>query len=77
MDRTGVLAGKTVVALAAGGSHSLMLSADGSVAACGTNGSGQLGNGTTTSSNVPVAVNVASLLSGKTLTAISAGNNLT
>ncbi len=44
------------IAIAAGGKHSLALLADGSVVAWGNNASGQLGNGTTTSSAAPVAV---------------------
>jgi hypothetical protein len=45
---TGVLAGKTVVAIAAGGSHSLALCSDGTVAAWGWNYFGQIGDNTTT-----------------------------
>ena len=52
----------TVTAIAGGGTHSLALLSDGTVMAWGRNGSGQLGNGTTTDSHVPVAV---SGLSGK------------
>jgi alpha-tubulin suppressor-like RCC1 family protein len=42
--------------VAAGGSHSLAVRADGTVWAWGSNANGQLGNGTTTSSSVPVQV---------------------
>ena len=74
---TGVLAGKTVVAVAAGGAHSLALCSDGTVAAWGDNTYGQLGDNTTTQRLVPVAVNTASGVSalfGKTVVAIAAGN---
>ena len=73
---TGVLAGKTILALAAGGSHSLALCSDGTVAAWGDNTYGQLGDNSTTNHNAPVAVNTAagvSALSGKTVVGISAG----
>src|ERR1039457_1313585 len=56
---TGVLAGKTVVALAAGGAHSLALRSDGTVAAWGYNFFGEVGDNTTTNRQVPVAVNAA------------------
>jgi alpha-tubulin suppressor-like RCC1 family protein len=46
-----------VVAIAAGGDHSLALLSNGTVMAWGENASGQLGNGTTANSDVPVAVN--------------------
>jgi alpha-tubulin suppressor-like RCC1 family protein len=73
---TGLLAGKTVVQVAAGYAHSLALCSDGTVAAWGYNGNGQLGNDTTNSSFVPVAVNAASGVSAlfdKTVVAIAAG----
>ncbi|MCU0779628.1 MAG: cadherin-like beta sandwich domain-containing protein, partial [Akkermansiaceae bacterium] len=75
VDRSGVLAGKTVVAIAAGGSHSLVLCADGTLAAWGSNYNGTLGNYSTTSSNVPVLVDQSGVLAGKTVTAISAGDS--
>ena len=71
---TGVLAGKTVVEIAAGNSHCLVLCADGTLAAWGGNGSGQLGNGNNTSSNVPVAVTTTGILAGRTAVAIAAGS---
>src|SRR4029077_6862309 len=57
-----------VVAVSAGGEHSLALLANGTVMAWGLNREGQLGTGTTTSSHVPVTV---PSLSG--VTAIAAG----
>ena len=70
---TGALVGKLVVAVGAGGMHSLCLSSDGSVAAWGGNDTGQLGNGTTAASTVPVAVSQTGVLAGKTVIALSAG----
>jgi alpha-tubulin suppressor-like RCC1 family protein len=74
---TGALAGKTVVAIVAGGSHSLALCSDGTVAAWGWNYFGQIGDTTTTNRLVPVAVNTAtnSALYGKAVVAIAAGVN--
>lgn len=70
---SGALAGKTVVAIAAGYEHSLALCSDGTLAAWGRNSSGQLGNGTTADSRVPVAVNISGIPAGKTITTIAAG----
>jgi alpha-tubulin suppressor-like RCC1 family protein len=72
------LYGKTVVAIAAGSSHSLALCSDGTVAAWGYNSNGQLGDNTTTRRNAPVAVNTnsgVSVLYGKTVVAIAAGSS--
>jgi alpha-tubulin suppressor-like RCC1 family protein len=65
--QSGVLAGKTVLALSAGQYHSLALCSDGTVAAWGHGFYGQLSNGTA-DSLVPVAVNI-----GKMVVAVSAG----
>jgi len=73
VTQSGVLSGKTVVAVSAGGSHSLALCSDGTTAAWGANDSGQLGNNSTTSSSVPVLVTQSGVLSGKTVVAVSAG----
>ena len=76
VNTTGALAGKTVVAVAAGYKHSLARCSDGTVAAWGYNFYGQLGNNSTTNSSVPVAVNTASGVSalfGKTVIAVAAG----
>ncbi|WP_442928465.1 RCC1 domain-containing protein, partial [Microbacterium sp. LB16] len=49
-------AGVTFTSVDAGGYHSLALGSDGNAYAWGDNGSGQLGDGSTTSSSVPVVV---------------------
>lgn len=77
VDRSGVLAGKTVVAVAAGSHFSLALCLDGTVAAWGRNNAGQLGNGTTADSSVPVAVSRTSALAAKRPMAIAAGSQFT
>lgn len=73
VNTSGVLSGKTVIAIAAGYGHNLALCSDGTVVGWGYNGTGQLGNNSTTSSNTPVAVNTAGVLSGKTVIAVDAG----
>jgi alpha-tubulin suppressor-like RCC1 family protein len=73
----GVMAGETLVKLAAGNSHSLALAASGRIFAWGDNTSGKLGNGSTTASNVPVLVNANAVLAGKTVTSIAAGTSHT
>ena len=74
VDVSGVLNGKTITNIAAGGSHALALASDGRVYAWGDNWSGVLGNNSTTRSLVPIAVDVSGALSGKTVTAIAAGS---
>lgn len=73
VSTSGVLAGKTVVAVAAGDYHSLVLCSDGTMATWGSGSIGQLGNSSLTDSNVPVAVTKTGVLAGKTAVAISAG----
>jgi alpha-tubulin suppressor-like RCC1 family protein len=72
---TGVLAGKTILAVSAGADHSLALCSDGTLVAWGDNGDGELGNNSTTDSNVPVQVNQTGGLAGKTVIAVSAGSS--
>nr|WP_307936461.1 Ig-like domain repeat protein [Salinispora arenicola] len=50
----------TITDIAAGHSHSLAITSAGTALAWGGNGAGQLGDGTTTDSNKPVAVNLPS-----------------
>ena len=71
--RTGVLAGKIVTAIAAGASHCLAVCSDGTAAAWGNNSVGQLGDGTTTNSLVPLDITRSGVLAGKTVVAVSAG----
>ena len=63
-------AGTKVTAVAAGGEHNLAVTSTGAVLAWGYNADGQLGNGGTGASNVPVNVN---LPTGTTVTAVAAG----
>jgi alpha-tubulin suppressor-like RCC1 family protein len=64
--------GTTVTAIAAGAEMSMAITSTGHVLAWGNNSSGELGNGTTTSSDVPVSV---SLPVGTTATAIAIGRS--
>ena len=48
--------------IAAGSSHSLALLSDGTLKAWGYNGLGQLGDGTTTNSHIPVDVDLSNLV---------------
>lgn len=76
VDRTGVLAGKTITGLASGSLHSLALCSDGTLAAWGKNDTwGALGNNSMVASSVPVAVNRSGVLAGRTVVAIAAGSN--
>jgi alpha-tubulin suppressor-like RCC1 family protein len=73
VEPLGALAGKRVVALAAGFYHSLALCDDGTVAAWGYNDEGELGDGSTSTALVPVAVDVGGVLAGKSVSRIAAG----
>ena len=64
-------AGSKVTAIAAGGYHSLAVTSTGQVLAWGDNAHGQLGDGSTTHSDVPVTVK----LRGTQVTAVAAGND--
>ena len=68
--RVHIPAGTTIKAIRAGCFHSLALTSTGQVLAWGLNANGELGNGTTTDSHIPVPV---SLPTGTTVKAISAG----
>jgi alpha-tubulin suppressor-like RCC1 family protein len=68
----GVLSGVTLTQVHVGDDFACGLSSAGGAYCWGDNNDGQLGNGTTTNSSVPVAVTTSGALSGVTLTAISA-----
>lgn len=74
---SGVLSGKAIVDISGGFTHTCALDANGLAYCWGSNTSGQLGDGTTTPSLVPVAVNTSGLLAGKNLVDIEAGNAFT
>lgn len=73
MQGRGILGGKTVTQVAAGAYFTLALCSDGTLAAWGDNRDGTLGNGTNTSTNVPVPVNMNGVLKGKTVTRFPQG----
>ena len=69
------MAGKIIVQLAAGNSQSVALASDGTIYAWGWNKYGQLGNGMTVDSRIPVAVKVTSTpMAGKVITQVAANN---
>ncbi len=74
---SGVLSGKTVVAIAAGGSHSVALCASGELVTWGAGTSGQLGNNAAVNQSSPVLVDQTGTIAGKSVVSISAGSNHT
>ncbi len=71
----GSLVNKTASKIAVGGGYSLILCTDGSIHATGYNASGQLGNGTTTNSNVWINISTSGSLNGVVPTEIYAGDS--
>jgi alpha-tubulin suppressor-like RCC1 family protein len=69
----GALAGQTLIQVVAGNGFTCALNSDGVAYCWGYNADGELGNNSTANSLVPVAVTTSGVLSGLTLTAISAG----
>ena len=70
---TGVLAAKTLTQISASDDHTCALDSTGAAYCWGDNANGQLGNASTTTTDVPVTVSTSGLLSGRTVTQISAG----
>ncbi len=68
-----VLAGKTLTQITTGNGFTCALDSAGAAYCWGNDGSGQLGNNSTTQSTVPVAVTTSGVLAGKTLTQVTAG----
>jgi alpha-tubulin suppressor-like RCC1 family protein len=73
VDTSGVLAGQTLIQITAGYEYTCALDSAGAAFCWGSNLYGQLGDGNTTKSNVPVAVSAGSVPAGQTLTQITAG----
>jgi alpha-tubulin suppressor-like RCC1 family protein len=67
------MAGKTIATVATG-RVSLAVASDGTVYAWGDNSYGQLGNGSSTSSPVPVAVTMSGALAGKQIVKVAVGS---
>ena len=82
VDMTGALSGKTIKAITTGYFHTCAVASDDQAYCWGWNdydsgGKGQLGNNSTVSSSVPVAVYQYGALSGKTVKSIAAGMGTT
>jgi len=73
VDTSGVLAGKTLTQIVEGNGYTCALDSAGAAYCWGYDLVGQLGDGSTTNSSVPVAVDTGGALAAKTLTQISAG----
>jgi alpha-tubulin suppressor-like RCC1 family protein len=72
VDTAGALVGKTLSGIAAGDTHTCA-TADGRAYCWGNNNFGRLGNNSTSTSWVPVAVDTYGVLAGKTVTSVTAG----
>lgn len=73
VDTSGVLAGKTMVAVSSASEHTCAVDSDGAAYCWGLNNKGQLGTNSTLTTFAPVAVNMSGALAGKTIKSISAG----
>lgn len=74
VNTSGVLSGKTVKQMALNDGFVCVLASDDKVYCWGINNGGNLGNGTTTNSSLPVAVNTSGVLSGKTIKYLDVGS---
>jgi len=73
VDTSGVLAGKTIKQISTGHYHTCAVASDNKIYCWGENNNGELGNGSTVDSRVPVAVNMTGVLAGKTIKQMSVG----
>lgn len=76
VDSSGLLSGRTVVQIANGDSCNFALCSDGTLASWGSNASGELGNGGTTNTAVPIPVDNSGALDGKSISQITASGGL-
>ncbi len=72
-----VVTSVTFTQITAGSGFTCALSTTGAAYCWGANGNGQLGNGSTSQSTVPVAVSISGVLSGIALIQITQGSNFT
>ena len=77
VDTSGVLAGKALSRIAAGYDHTCAADRGGAAYCWGGNSRGELGDGSTVSSSVPVAVQAGGVLVGQRVTQISAAFDYT
>jgi len=70
VNTAGVLAGKTIKTIAPGYSHTCALSTDNIAYCWGVGDEGQMGNGVSSQSTVPVAIVTSGELSGKTISSL-------
>ena len=77
VDITGVLNGKKIISADAGSEHSCAVDDAGMVYCWGRNDKGQLGDGSTTDSAVPVEVDMSGEMNGKEIKEVSAGESYT
>ena len=73
VDTSGALAGKTIKQISTGHYHTCAVASDDKIYCWGENNNGELGNGSTVDSRVPVAVNMTGVLAGKTIKQMSVG----
>ena len=73
VNTSGVLSGKTIKQISAGENHTCAIASDNRAYCWGSNKNGQLGNGSTADSRVPVAVNTYGVLVGKTIKEVATG----
>ena len=77
VDASGVLAGKALSRIAAGYDHTCATDRAGAAYCWGDNSRGELGDGSTVSSSVPVAVQAGGVLVGQRVTQVSAAFHYT
>jgi alpha-tubulin suppressor-like RCC1 family protein len=76
VDTSGVLAGKTLTRITTGFYDTCAVDSTGAAYCWGFNNDGELGDGNTTDSSVPVAVDASGVLAGKALTQIAVSNHM-